>query len=177
MKVNKYIDAISTHVKSTPELGYDYDYYFGYYYLWDLCEFRFGASFDEVKELNLYMFDSRFVLSLGPYWKGASLKLDDLRNMFALLELDKKATSLTQKLDSNTSLKAFKPEILFSVQHGSGLFLVLNNGAFEVMYRPGGITSYDQYDHYGDFDTPYERPCLIDERLLRLMIAALEEEL
>lgn len=177
MKVNKYIDAISTYIKSTPELGYDYDYYFGDYCLWDLCEFRFGASFGEVKELNLYMFDSRFVLSFGPYWNGASLKLDDLRNMFALLELDKKATSLTQKLDSNTSLKAFKPEILFSVQHGSGLFLVLNNGAFEIMHAQGGLENYDQYYHYGDFDTPYEGHCLIDERLLRLMIAALEAEL
>ena len=172
MKINKYIDAISTHVKSTPELGYDY--YFGDYYVWDLCEFNFGVLFDEAKELSLYMFDSRFVLSFGPYWNGASLKLDDLRNMFALLELDKKATSLTQKLDSNTSLKAFKPEIILSTQHDSGLFLTLSNGAFEVMYHPGGITSYDQYDHYGDFVTNYEGPCLIDERLLRLMIAALE---
>ena len=176
MKANKYIDAISTHVKSTPELGYDYYLGDGDYCIWELCEFRFGAFFDDVKELNLYMFDSHFVLSLGPYWNGASLKLDDLRNMLSLLELDKKATNLCQKFDSSTKLKAFKPEIILSTQHDSGLFLTLSNGAFEVMYHPGGITSYDQYDHYGDFDTPYEGPCLIDERLLRLMIAALEAD-
>lgn len=172
MKVNKYIDAISTHVKSTPELGYDY--YFGDYYYWDLCEFRFSACFDEVKELSLYMFDSRFALSFGPYWNGASLKLDDLKVMLALLELDKKTTNLCQNLGSSTKLEAFKPDILFAEQHGSALLLILNDGVFEVGYAPDKITEYDQYDHYGFFDTSYEKPCYIDERLLRLMIAALE---
>lgn len=173
MKTNKYIDAISTHVKDTPVFCNDNE--IGDYYIWNLCEFKFGALFDGTKQLCLYMYDDRFYLNFDYlYWSGATLKLDDLRNMLALTELDKRTTSLSEKLSSSTDLKVFKPEIIFSTQRDSGLFLALNNGAFEVMYRPGGITSYDQYDHYGDFDTPYEGPYRIDERLLRLMIAALE---
>lgn len=171
--MNKYIDAISIHVKATPVFCRDYE--MGDYYAWDLCEFKFGALFDGVKHLSLYMFDSYFVLSFGFYWDGATLKLDDLKNMFAMLELDKRATSLAEKLGSNTKLKAFKPDILFADQHDSALLLILNDGVFEVGYAPDKITEYDQYDHYGLFDTSYEEPCYIDERLIRLMIAALEE--
>lgn len=126
MKTNKYIDAISTHIKATPVFCRDYE--MGDYYVWDLCEFKFSALFDNVKHLSLYMFNDYFVLSFGNYWNGTTLKLDDLKGMFALLELDK-----------------------------------------------GEITEYDQYDHYVFCDTSYEEPCYIDERLLRLMIAALEE--
>lgn len=171
--MNKYIDAISTHLKDTPVFCRDYE--MGDYYAWDLCEFKFGVFFDNVKYLSLYMFDDYFVLSFGNYWNGITLKLDDLRNMLALLELDKKTASLSKKFSSNTKLKTFKPDILFADQHGSALLLILNDGVFEVGYAPDKITEYDQYDHYGLFDTSYEEPCYIDERLIRLMIAALEE--
>lgn len=174
MKTNKYIDAISTHLKDTPDFCYDKE--LGDYYVWNLCKFKFG--FYTVKQVSLPMYDSSFTLEFNDC-NWISLSLDDLKNMLALLELDKKTASLSKKLGSSTNLNVFKPDILFTSQHSSSLFLVLNDGVFKILYTSDEFTEYDQYDHYGFYyepyeDDPYEEPCLIDERLLRLMIAALE---
>lgn len=175
--MNKYIDAISTHLKDTPDFCYDKE--IGDYYVWNLCKFKLGFFFDPAKQVSLYMYDSSFTLEFNDCdW--ISLSLDDLRNMLALLELDKKTASLSKKFSSSTDLNVFKPDILFTSQHRSSLFLMLNDGAFKILYTSDEFTEYDQYDHYEDYyepyeDNPYEEPCQIDEVLLKLMIAALEE--
>lgn len=170
MKANKYIDAISTRLKDTPDFCYDKE--LGDYYVWNLCEFE--LDFFEPKQVSLRMYNSCFTLEFNNC-NQISLSLDDLKNMLALLELDKKTASLSKKLGSSTNLNVFKPDILFTSQHRSSLFLVLNDGVFKILYTSGEFTEYDQYDHYGFYYEPYEEPCLIDERLIRLMIAALEE--
>ena len=169
MKTNKYIDAISTHLKDTPDFCYDKE--LGDYYVWNLCKFKFG--FYTVKQVSLSMYDSSFTLEFNDC-NWISLSLDDLKNMLALLELDKKTASLSKKFGSSTNLNVFKPDILFTPQHSSSLFLVLNDDVFKILYTSDKFTEYDQYDHYEFYREPYEEPCLIDERLLRLMIAALE---
>lgn len=165
METNKYIDAISVHLKDTPNFNSNKDYY-----AWKLCEFK--LDFFEPKRLNLRMYDSCFTLAFDFGIDRLILKSDDLKRMLALLELDKKTTSLSRKLSSSTKLKVLKPKIIF--QHDSDLFLVLDDGKFEVLYTSEEFTEYEQYDHYESYYLPYGEPGYIDERLLRLMIAALE---